>query len=275
MRKSPKSKPTPTETVLVLRTCDKNLQSYVGFQWPESGYVEAPDWKPTFECGNGLHGLPWGEGCGQYLDWSEFAKWLVVEVTPDNLLHGKGDLHNKCKFRCGTVVYSGAKDGALAYLQAHGADMSKCVGGTATAGDRGTATARYRGTATAGYRGTATAGDDGTATAGDDGTATAGYRGTATAGNGGTATAGDRGTATAGIDGTATAGDYGTATAGNRGTATAGLQGILGIKWWDGNRYRVAIGYVGEDGILPNVAYQCHSGKFVAVSNPTQEADHA
>ena len=28
---------------LVLRTCDKNLQSRGGFQWPESGRVEAPD----------------------------------------------------------------------------------------------------------------------------------------------------------------------------------------------------------------------------------------
>jgi hypothetical protein len=127
--------------------------------------------------------------------------------------------------------------------------------GTATAGDRGTATAGYRGTATAGYRGTATAGYAGTATAGDRGTATAGYRGTATAGDAGTATAGDRGTATAGDRGTATAGDRGTATAGDRGTATAGDAGILNLRWWDGERCRIATFYVGENGVESNVKY--------------------
>jgi hypothetical protein len=142
--------------------------------------------------------------------------------------------------------------------------------GTATAGDDGTATAGYAGTATAGddgtatagYAGTATAGDDGTATAGDDGTATAGYAGTATAGDDGTATAGYAGTATAGNRGTATAGYAGTATAGNRGTATAGDDGIIQVRWFDGNRYRLATGYVGEDGIEANVTYVVVDGKL-------------
>jgi len=113
----------------------------------------------------------------------------------------------------------------------------------------------YSGTATAGNRGTATAGEYGTATAGDCGTATAGYSGTATAGDCGTATAGNRGTATAGYSGTATAGNRGTATAGECGTATAGDGGILNLRWWDGDRYRIATFYVGEGGIEPNVKY--------------------
>ena len=81
---------------------------------------------------------------------------------------------------------------------------------------------------------------------------------------GGTATAGDRGTATAGYRGTATAGEWGTATAGEWGTATAGDRGILNIRWWDGNRYRITIFYVGEDGIEPDKMYRCESGKAVA-----------
>jgi hypothetical protein len=71
-----------------------------------------------------------------------------------------------------------------------------------------------------------------------------------------TATAGDWGTATAGYRGTATAGDQGTATAGYRGTATAGDQGTLVLRWWDGNRYRIATFYVGEDGIEANQRYR-------------------
>ena len=105
-------------------------------------------------------------------------------------------------------------------------------------------------------------GSYGTATAGDSGTATAGYAGIATAG--------DRGIATAGDYGIATAGDYGTATAGYRGTATAGVGGILAVKWFDGQRSRLAIGYIGEDGLAPGVAYRVESGKFVAVKE--QEA---
>ena len=90
---------------------------------------------------------------------------------------------------------------------------------------------------------------------------------TATAGFGGTATAGYEGTATAGNDGTATAGNGGTAMAGERGTATAGYRGRISLLHWDGNRYRLITGYIGEDGLLPDTAYKLDSnGKFVKVS---------
>ncbi|MDC3794895.1 hypothetical protein [Pseudomonas aeruginosa] len=135
--------------------------------------------------------------------------------------------------------------------------------GTATAGNWGTATAGYKGTATAGNWGTATAGNWGTATAGDEGTATAGDEGTATAGDEGTATAGYKGTATAGYKGTATAGYKGTATAGYKGTATAGEKGEIRIRYWDEKteRYRTVIGYIGEDGLEPNVPYKLSAGR--------------
>jgi len=55
---------------------------------------------------------------------------------------------------------------------------------------------------------------------------------------------------------TVSAGDEGSATAGDGGSATAGDEGILSIRWHDGNRYRIAVFYVGENGILPNVKYK-------------------
>jgi len=127
------------------------------------------------------------------------------------------DLGGKVKFPRCTIVFSGSLAEAIKYIDAHGCADLPVVKAIRTAGDEGTATA--------GYWGTATAGDGGTATAGDWGTATAGY--------GGTATAGDRG------------------------TATAGYRGTIIIKHWDSKfeRYRCAIGYVGEDGIEPNVPY--------------------
>ena len=80
---------------------------------------------------------------------------------------------------------------------------------------------------------------------------------------GGTATAGNYGTATAGDGGTATAGNYGTATAGNYGTATAGYGGTVVVKYHDGLRYRLAVGYVGENGIKPNTPYCVIGGNLV------------
>jgi hypothetical protein len=248
----------PDGKALVLRTCNADMTAHGGFRWPESGPVEAPDWEPIAECGNGLHGALWGEGDGSLFRWEPDAKWLVVEVDAGAIV----DLDGKVKFPRGVVVFCGDRKSATDWL-AERAPGRTIIGGTATAGDYGTATAGYRGTATAGYRGTATAGYRGTATAGDGGTATAGYRGTATAGDYGTATAGDGGTATAGYRGTATAGYRGTATAGNGGTATAGDGGILSLRWFDGNRYRIATFYVGEDGIEAGAKYRCEQGKAV------------
>ena len=64
-------------------------------------------------------------------------------------------------------------------------------------------------------------------------------------------------TLSAGVRGTATAGYYGTATAGYAGTATAGYYGTLLVRWRDGVRFRITVGYVGE-GIEPRVAYRCN-----------------
>jgi hypothetical protein len=66
--------------------------------------------------------------------------------------------------------------------------------------------------------------------------------------------------------GTATAGDSGTATAGNHGTATAGEFGIIELRFWDGRRWRKKIGYIGEDGLLPNTKYRLNDAQqFEAV----------
>ena len=65
---------------------------------------------------------------------------------------------------------------------------------------------------------------------------------------------GDFGTAAVGDCGTAIAGNYGTAKAGYNGTATAGFRGIIQIHYFN-DRDRIAIGYIGENGLKPNVKY--------------------
>jgi hypothetical protein len=246
----------------MLKTVKADMTAHRGFVWPREGEVIAPDWDPAPVCGGGLHGLLWGEGDGALVDWSPDAVWLVCEVDEADVV----DLRGKVKVPRARVLHAGDQLSATAFLGADPRCAGRAiVGGSATAGYGGSATAGYGGSATAGDGGTASAGAGGTATAGYGGTATAGYRGTATAGYRGTATAGHRGSATAGYGGSATAGNGGSATAGYGGTATAGYGGTLCVKWHDGERDRLAVGYVGESGIEPGTPYRLDDrGEFVA-----------
>ena len=221
---------------LVLRTCAADLTSYGEFQWPESGVVEAPDWNTHAACGNGLHGLLWGIGDGSLLNWDADARWLVVDVVVADVV----EIGGKVKFPRCEVVFCGAKDGAVAMLIAHGADSSRVVGSTITGGDGSTITG--------GYGSTITGGDRSTITGGDRSTITGGYRSTITGGDGSTITGGDRS------------------------TITGGANATMAIRSWDEKqqRRRFTIGYIGEDGLEPNVAYRLdENGKFIRAEVPS------
>ena len=98
---------------LVLRTCEADMTSYGGFKWPTSGYVEAPDWMPTRDCGNGLHGWLHGHGDGEASSyWDSDCNWLVVSVPSGELIN----LNGKVKFKCGEVVFCGDSKSAIDYL---------------------------------------------------------------------------------------------------------------------------------------------------------------
>lgn len=111
--------------VLVLRTCDKDLRSHSGFQWPKKGLVACDDWKPAAECGNGLHGLLWGVGDASYLSAAKSAKWLVVKVPAADVV----DIRNKVKFPGGDVVFCGSRDSAVAHIQKRAPKGSNVVFG--------------------------------------------------------------------------------------------------------------------------------------------------
>ena len=253
---------------LVLRCCRSDFTSRNDFVWPSEvgAVVVAPDWEPTEECGNGLHGWLYGHGdiaCVTY--WEEAdSKWLVLEV--DDVI----ELNGKCKFERAVVRFVGAKSNAAAFLLENEplANAEKVIGLTLSAGDEESLLVGTLGTAIVGNGGTATVGNGGTAIVGDYGTATVGYKGTAIVGNGGTAIVGDYGTAIVGNGGTATVGYKGTATVGNGGTVTGGENAELRIRWYDygAERYRTAIAYVGENGIKPNTPYRLNDEhQFVEV----------
>ena len=195
-----------TKKVLVLRTCNSELKSYGGFQWKEKGIVEAPDFKDTKECGNGLHGFLWGEGNVYLASWNDTDKWLVCEVNKNDII----DLGNKVKFPKCKVVFCGNRKEATDYIISNGAQGKAVIGAYVITG----------------YNGTSTSGDNGTSTSGD----------------------------------------YGTSTSGYKGTSTSGYNGTLVIKYLDGIRYKVAVGYVGENGIKANVPYKLNEKhEFVEV----------
>jgi hypothetical protein len=154
------------------------MTSHGGFCWPDSGPVSAPDWQPTAECGNGLHGFLWGEGDGSLANWSEDARWLVVSVQAETII----DLGGKVKFPSGEVVYVGDRKDATDFLRDNGGLGRLIIGSTITGGDGSTITG----------------GDGSTITGGDGSTITGGYGSTITGGNGSTITGGNRSTITGG-----------------------------------------------------------------------------
>ena len=237
-----------TKRAYVLRTCDADLRSWNGFQWPEKGKVSCSDWDPKPECGNGLHGLLNGDGNGSLLDWQPDAKWLVVSVNPKDIV----DLDDKVKFKEGIVVHCGDRKSATDFIISKGADPSKVVGAFFTGGDNSTVTGGHDSTVTGGNDSTVTGGHYSTVTGGKYSTVTGGYHSTVIGGDGSTVIGGNRSTVT-GRDSS---------------TVTGGNRSILSLKWWDekANRLRISIAYVGEDGILPNVKYKLdNEGKFVEV----------
>jgi len=128
----------------MLRTCDKEMQGAskrlkegrsidaTPFQWPKEGPVSADDWDSRPVCGGGLHGLLWGAGSSNLLNWDSEALWLVVGV--DEWIEIDEE---KVKVPSGDVVFCGNMRGASDLLVALGADPGKCIGSVATAGHGG------------------------------------------------------------------------------------------------------------------------------------------
>jgi hypothetical protein len=273
VKRAPKKKaeaPTvsaPAKT-LVLRTCAADMTSHKGtFTWPRQGPVECTDWDPNPECGNGLHGLPWGNGDWTLLSSADDAVWQVVEVETSALVSID---NNKAKFQRGTVLFSGSRVDAVIRVLCGSEAMSNTMlaaqawdekaGNSSTAASSGySSTAASSGdsstAASSGYSSTAASSGDSSkaASSGDYSTA-------ASSGNSSTAaSSGDSSTADCdGASGIA-------ASIGLAGQAKAGANGLLILTHWveSEKRYRACVGNVGEDGIKADTWYRVDGGKLV------------
>ena len=151
----------------ILKTTQKGGITYNGFQWPTEvgAKVTAPDWEPTTECGNGLHGWLNGKGKGTIGHIGrEDCLWMVLET--DAYI----DLGDKVKFESCTILHVGDRLSATKFLRNLVPDVTRMIGESIEVGDKQDAIVGDYGTATAGHGGTATAGNYGTATAGAYGT---------------------------------------------------------------------------------------------------------
>ena len=229
-----------TGKVLVLRNCKADMASHNGFKWPESGPVECPDWNPEPVCGGGLHGLLDGNGDWSLLNKDHDAKWLIVEVDAADLVEID---KQKCKFRRGVVIFCGDMGTAVTLVltarERFNRLFDQAKGQEKASGDDSTAAA---------------SGDDSTAAAsGDDSTAASSGYGSTAASSGNYSKA-------------ASSGNYSTAEAAGKDTIVmaagkncrlrAGVGGCLAACWHDGTRNRIAVAYVGEGGIEPDVWYR-------------------
>ena len=174
----------PVGKVLCLRTCHKDLTSHGGFQWSGEGEVRCPDWSSEPECGHGLHGLLWGQGNGDLLNWSADAVWLVVEVDFEAIV----DLGGKVKFPVCRVVYSGDRRAATDLIHQRAPNGTTVVGVTLTGGKDSILTGGYGSTLTGGNDSTLTGGDGSTLTGGNDSILTGGKDSILTGGYGSTLT---------------------------------------------------------------------------------------
>lgn len=101
--------------LVALRTCDANMQSRGGFQWPGVGEtVTAPDWTDNQECGGGLHGLLWGQGDWSLLARDETARWVVFKPLGE-----MSHLGAKIKCESAEVLFAGARLDAWQFLRQH------------------------------------------------------------------------------------------------------------------------------------------------------------
>ncbi len=242
----------PAKT-LVIRTCRADMKSHSDFVWPRQGRVECSDWDPAPKCGNGLHGLPWGNGDWSLLSSADDAIWQVVEVETKDIV----SIDNaKVKFPRGNVIYSGTRVDAIIrvlcgseawdYTKAAAKAWGEKCGNSSKAASSG----NYSTAASSGnYSTAASSGNSSKAASSGD------YSMAASSGNySKAASSGDSGIA---------------ATIGHNGAAKAGANGLVIVTYWveAEKRYRACVGNVGEDGIIADTWYRVEGGKLKAVAS--------
>ena len=231
---------------LVIRTCNADMTSSYKrvengeivpskpFVWPDSGPVEAPDWDPSPErdCGGGLHGLLDGVGNYSLLSGAWDAKWQIVEVEREECIVNS----NKVRFKKGNVIYTGDMACAMTrisdwWIRLAIKQIKEDTKSPTSSGDSS------RNASSGNYSQNASSGDS------SRNASSGGYSINVATGRKSICVA-----------------------AGLYSRAQAGEDGCIALAWWDSKseRYRMAVGYAGENGIKRDTLYGVdHEGNFV------------
>ena len=231
------------EKALVLRTSNADGTSYGGFKWPSEigSVVKCDDWKPVAECGNGLHGLLDGWGDYGLLSSDYDALWQIVEVDREKCV----EIDGKVKFESCVLKYSGEMAIAMTKISDYQIGLlMKMID----------------------YNITSDSGDNSQLAASGDNSqlaASGNYSQLAASGyNSQLAASGNYSKlAASGKNSIAVC-------AGLGGSVSAGEDGCIALTWLDEekNRYRLEVGYVGENGIKANTYYRLNDAhKFEEV----------
>ena len=285
--------PVIENPVLVVRTCDKDLKGYGGFQWPTSGPVTAPeewdpswgikphDWiggfNPNITCGGGLHAIEGIDDNFGYLDFGIEAKALIVETDGSKLCRVDG----KVKFQFGIVKSVTTLAAALCQVVASSLKIDKLVESIFTEAkkDNDISPANIANSASGDDSQLAASGDDSQlaasgaysqlaasgaysklAASGDDSklAASGAYSQLAASG------ACSQLAASGAYSQLAASGDDSVVmSAGLYSIAKAGKGGVIVLTYKENERYRVVVGYVGEEGIEADTWYVVKKGKLV------------
>lgn len=115
----------PLPYALMLRKVPRDMRGRNNFLYPKEGRVTAPDWKPTKQCGHGLHGYLWGKGDASasmpsHIAYDSHGKWLVIKVLEKHVVGIKEDsydsYYSKYKFKTGVVVFCGTRKAAAEFM---------------------------------------------------------------------------------------------------------------------------------------------------------------
>jgi hypothetical protein len=260
----------PENEVLILRTCTRNeagqIVGYGGFPWPETGPVHAPEkwdsswgeepdeflggFDPDIKCGAGLHGLEEGDFSSDWtlLNWDIDAQAMLVVADKTKIARVSG----KVKFQSGIVrkLVSLAEGLCAVFCQRKHIEAEVTRISNEAKKDNDPANPVDTGydsrLAASGYdsRLAASGYASRLAASGDDSRLAASGNASQLAASGYASRL-----AASGNDSVAVS-------AGRCSRAKAGKNGAIALTWHDGSRPRIAVGYVGENGIEADTWYQ-------------------
>ena len=279
--------------VLILVSLNPDKTDVSGIEFPDFGYVESINYQPDKDIRKGLYGTLWGRVNGDHwLNSDKEAQWCVVKVENNDEIIELDSTCNFIKFRKGMVVSSGIRQDCSKYICSNCPNKENCnmdncelVGLNSEEPDKSDIHVFRQGAFSISNTVEPGCHAINSGVAGCSNAHAWGAHAIAFGKNSCALTVGDEGVSfntgtesksmanhdlgiaiNTGLKGLVSVGKRGGAIGiGDLNLARAGVSGFIALKYNDGKRDRMKIGYVGED-IEANTVYRVTSlGEFQSV----------